>query len=212
MTYSYSTDGGATWVTGNTAESWVFEVPGGSLALTLASGATASGASASGASLAVGEQFVITPYDADIDLAISPTGSVTINNVGKDIFGGLYQAPGEDTATATADPNLLEAVGRLIGALEVNDTATIGECLEAIRSAQATVEKAAASVGARESRLEWAAASLTTQSDNATTAASSIEDVDLTTLMVKLEAASTVYQSVVETSTNILQMCLINYL
>jgi len=185
----------------------VFEIPGGTLSLSLASGATASTTS-----LAVGEEFVVTPYEADIDLAISSTSTVTINSVGKDVFGGLYQAPGEDSATATDDPNLLEAVGKLIGALETNDTDTIGECLELIRSAQATVEKAAASVGARESRLEWATSALTTQSDNAVSAASSIEDADLTTLMVELEAAQTIYTSVVETSSNILQLCLVNYI
>lgn len=202
-TYSFSTDNGASWTTGNSADSWVFDIPGGSLALT---------AAASGASLSVGEQFTVTPYDADIDLAISPTSSVTVNSVGKDVFGGLYQAPGETSATATADPNLLESVGRLIGALETNDTDVIGECLADIRSALATVEKAAASIGARESRLEYAAAAMTTQADNASSAASDIEDADITFLMVKLEAAETVYKSVVETSTNIMALSLVNYL
>ncbi len=200
--YSYSTDNGASWVTGNTADDFVFAIPGGSLELTLASGA----------SLSAGEQFVVTPYDADLDLAISPTGSVTVNSVGKDIFGGLYQAPGEDTATAVEGANLLESVGRLIGALETNDTDVIGQCLEEIREALATVEKAAATIGARESRLEYASAAITTQSDNQTSAASSIEDADITTLMVELEAAETVYKSVVETSTNIMALSLVNYL
>lgn len=200
--YSYSTDNGASWVTGNTADDAVFAIPGGSLELALASGA----------SLSAGEQFVVTPYEADLDLAISPTGSVTVNSVGADIFGGLYQAPGEDTATAVDGANLFEAVGRLIGALETNDTDVIGQCLEEIREALATVEKAAATIGARESRLEYASAAITTQSDNQTSAASSIEDADITTLMVELEAAETVYKSVVETSTNIMALSLVNYL
>jgi flagellar hook-associated protein 3 FlgL len=200
--YSYSTDNGASWVTGNTADDFVFAIPGGALELTLASGA----------GLAAGEQFVVTPYDADLNLAISPTSSVTVNSVGKDIFGGLYQAPGESSATATADPNLLESVGRLIGALETNDTDVIGQCLAEIRTALATVEKAAASIGARESRLEYASAAMTIQSDNQTAAASAIEDVDSIALMVKLKAAETVYKSVVETSSIILELSLVNYL
>lgn len=200
--YSYSTDNGASWVTGNTADDSVFAIPGGALELTLASGA----------GLAAGEQFVVTPYDADLNLAISPTSSVTVNSVGKDIFGGLYQAPGESSATATAGPNLLESVGRLIGALETNDIDVIGQCLAEIRTALATVEKAAAAIGARESRLEYASAAMTTQSDNQTAAASAIEDVDSIALMVKLKAAETVYKSVVETSSIILELSLVNYL
>ncbi len=203
VSYSYSTDNGASWVTGNTAQDWVFAIPGGTLELT---------ALASGASLATGEQFTVTPYDADIAMAISPTGSVTVNSVGKDIFGGLYQSPLASNASAVSGPNLLESVGKLIGALETDDTDAIGDCLAEIREAMESVEKAAASIGARESRLEWAASALTTQSDNAASAASSIEDADITTLMVKLEAAQTVYKSVVETSTNIMQLSLVNYL
>lgn len=200
--YSYSTDNGASWVTGNTAEDLVFEIPGGSLRLSLASGA----------GLAAGAQFTVSPYSADIALAVSPTSSVVVNSVGKDVFGGLYQAPGESTATATAGANLLESVGRLIGALETNDTDVIGQCLAEIRAALETVEKAAATIGARETRLEFAAEAATTRADNAEAAASSIEDADLTLLMVRLESAKIIYQSVVETSSIIMKLCLINYI
>lgn len=200
--YSYSTDGGNTWVEGNEAEGGILTVPGGTLTLGPDGGTTVD----------AGEQFVISPHTADIDLAISDSASITINNVGKDIFGGLYQARGEDYAMAEDDPNLFETVGRLVGALSSNDQDAVAECLDELDAAQEKLTSAAASVGAREQRLTDAAYTLDIRSDNQTSQLSSVEDVDIITLSVQLEAAEAVYTSVVETSTNIMKLSLLNYL
>lgn len=200
--YSYSTDGGATWVTGNSAAGGILTVPGGTL--TLSDGGASD--------LFAGDQLVITPHVADIDLDISESSSVTINNVGKDIFGGLYQATGEDYATAEDEPNLFETVGELIGALETNDQDAIAECLEKLKDAQEVVTSAAADVGARETRLTSMLNYLDLRNTNNTSRLSDIEDADLITLATQLEAAQTIYLSVVETSTNIMQLSLLNYL
>ncbi|BBD07665.1 flagellin [Desulfovibrio ferrophilus] len=200
--YSYSTDGGSTWVEGNQADDGLLTVPGGTLSLQPDGGTT----------VAAGEQFVISPHTADIELSITDSSTITINNVGKDIFGGLYQAPGEDYATAEDEPNLFETVGELVGALSTNDQDAIAACLEKLSNAQEVVTSAAADVGAREQRLTAAEYTLEIRSGNQTSQLSDIEDVDIITLSVQLEAAEAVYTSVVETSTNIMQLSLINYI
>ena len=93
--YSYSTDGGASWVTGNTsgavgADVTTLSVPGGILSLDMTSGTPADG-----------DQFFIQPSTADISIGISPTDSVVVNGVGKDIFGGVYQAAGASNASTS---------------------------------------------------------------------------------------------------------------
>ena len=200
--YSYSTDGGATWVEGNTATDGVFTVPGGTLRLSPDGGSTVD----------AGEQFVITPHAADISVRISDSGSVVVNNVGKDIFGGMYQASGDDNAEAVGGANLFETVGELIGALETNDQEAIGDCLDKLEEAHALVTAAAADVGARENRLDAAETALGIREFNESSYMSDLEDVDMISLSTELEAAQAIYLSVVETSTNIMQLSLLNYL
>ena len=200
--YSYSTDGGSTWVEGNTATDGVFTVPGGTLRLSPDGGSTVDAS----------EQFVITPHVADISVQISDSGSVVVNNVGKDIFGGMYQASGDDNATAVDGANLFETVGELIGALETNDQEAIGECLDKLEEAHALVTAAAADVGARENRLDAAETALGIREFNESSYMSDLEDVDMISLSTELEAAQAIYLSVVETSTNIMQLSLLNYL
>ncbi|MBU1003082.1 MAG: hypothetical protein KKE73_11250 [Proteobacteria bacterium] len=200
--YSYSTDGGSTWVQGNQAEDGLLTVPGGVLSLQPDGGTTVGAA----------EQFMISPHTADINLAISDSSTITINNVGKDIFGGLYQAPGEDYATAESEPNLFETVGELVGALATNDQDAIAACLEKLSAAQEVVTAAASDVGAREQRLVAASYGLEIRASNQTSQLSTLEDADLIALTVQLQAAETVYTSVVETSTNIMKLSILNYI
>ncbi|WP_419787607.1 flagellar hook-associated protein FlgL [Pseudodesulfovibrio sp.] len=88
--YSYSLDGGINWVTGNVAQAdttsnaAVLSVPNGGV-LNLVSNGTNQ--------LQPGAQFVVHPRSADIKLDISGDEQITINNVGKGIFGGIYTDP-----------------------------------------------------------------------------------------------------------------------
>ncbi len=202
IAYSYSTDGGATWVPGNTAGGGVLPVPGGTLTLT----------PDGGSAVTAGDQFTIVPEQAEVRLSISDSGSVAVNNVGKDVFGGLYQATGADEATPVDGANLFETMGRLIGALETDDQDTIADCLDALYEAQDVVLQGAADVGAREGRLDSAEAALALRMESDTSLMSGIEDADLTVLMVELTAAETAYRSVVETSSTIMQLSLVNLL
>lgn len=88
--YSYSLDGGLNWTTGNTvsangvASNVSLSVPGLGL-MTLSSNG--------GNTIDAGSQFVIHPRTANLTVDISSSERVRINDVGKDIFGGIYQDP-----------------------------------------------------------------------------------------------------------------------
>lgn len=121
----------------------VLNIPGGTLTL-----------SANGSSLAAGSQFFVQPSTADISIPISGTDAVVVNGVGKDIFGGVYQAYGDTNYTVAQFSgsnagNLFETVGELIGYLETNNEDGIADSLAKLTGAQNTVLEAAASVGGR---------------------------------------------------------------
>jgi flagellar hook-associated protein 3 FlgL len=205
--FSYSTDGGRSWVTGNTsgvvdtgAGTVSLPVPGGSL--TLAS---------NGDPLTAGEQFFIQPSTADISVAISPTDSVVVNGVGKDIFGGVSDGQ-VVTFEGSEAANLFEAVGKLVGYLETNNQAGCQEALDALTASQEHVLTVAASVGARENRVTAAGVMVDTLAENADTTLSKVEDADLTELITRLAEQELAYQAVLKSSSTVMNLSLINYI
>jgi flagellar hook-associated protein 3 FlgL len=206
ISYSYSLDGGMNWVGGNVASNSRLLVPGGYLVL----------ASNGGSALTSGDQFTIVPNTADIKVGISPSGSVVINSVGKDVFGGLYKATGASNASvvfgAGSAKNIFETMGSLIGHLETNDMDGVGDDLESLTTAQAYLETCTASVGARENRLDFAENTISILRDNAETNLSAVEDADITQLLIDLSKYQYTYQSVLASSTKIMGMSLLDYI
>lgn len=206
ISYSYSLDGGMNWVSGNVSSNARLPVPGGFLTL----------ASNGGNTLAAGDQFTIVPDTAKIMVNISPTGSVAINNVGKDVFGGLYKAAGASNASvvfaSNAAQNVFETIGSLIGHLETNDMDGVADDLQNLATAQAHLENAAASVGARENRLDFASNTISVLRDNTETSLSAVEDVDVTQALIELSKYQYAYQSVLASSSKIMGMSLLNYI
>jgi len=88
--YSYSLDGGINWVTGNVAQA---DTTSNAAVLSVANGGILTLASNGSNLLQPGAQFVVRPRSADINLDISANEQITINNVGKSIFGGIYTDP-----------------------------------------------------------------------------------------------------------------------
>lgn len=211
--YSYSLDNGLTWNTGNSAPSngaasnAVIAVPGGAV-LTLNSNG--------GNGFTNGSQFVLHPRTANIDFQISVTENVKVNDVGKEIFGGVYQDPDNNAATVVSDmsveENLFETMGKLVGYLETNTQSGVQEALENLDSSHQVIMNAAASVGGREHRLEVAERINTSLSDNETERLSSVEDVDLAELMTNLSQQQIVYESVLRSSSTIMNMNLMKFI
>lgn len=199
--YSYSADDGSTWTSGSTSSGSPARlfVPGGYLDLANAP--------------LTGEQYVIHPHRADISLAISETDSITVNIVGKEIFGGLYTNPATgETEVVRNRGNIFEIVGNLISAAETNSQQGMQEALTALTDAMNVVLTKAAVVGGRENRLVMASSVLTTRQIAEEDALSAVEDVDVSELMARLAQQQVAYNSVLKSSSMIMQMSLVNFL
>ena len=155
-----------------------------------------------------GDILTIRPHEADIKLPISNSSSVTINAVGKDVFGGVYNGQ----AAGKADSNLLEVAGALIGYMEFNERDAIGESLEKLKAAHKQLTSAAGEIGGRINRVELAQTALTLEKDRAGTFLSAVEDVDEIQLSVDLARSEYIYQSVLSTSAKIINVSLLDYL
>ncbi|MBL3581531.1 flagellar hook-associated protein FlgL [Oleidesulfovibrio alaskensis] len=209
ITYSYSTDNGSTWVEGNTTSgtgsSASLLIPGGFLELS----------SGAGSAVNPGDQFILRPHRADIQLEISPGEHLTINSVGKDIFGGIYNPPdgsGPQVAMGGGTNNLFEVVGELVAFAETNNQAGIQRSLAALDDVGQHVMTQVASIGGRENRLDVAKNVLTTAELDDKSRMSDIEDVDVAELMTRLAQQQLIYNSVLKSSSMIMQMNLTNYL
>jgi flagellar hook-associated protein 3 FlgL len=234
--YSYSLDNGISWVTGNTVAA---DSTSNSTTLDIATGGLLTLTSNGSNMLHAGEQFVITPNTADVSLQVSASESVQINDVGKDIFGGVYQSPSAVLANGgsklglassntsslfggssslytsnggTETKNMFETVGNLVAFLETNNQTGVSQCLDSLKLAQTQITTALASVGGRENRLSTTKTILTNLTDSVTTQLSSVEDVDLTSLLTKLTQQETAYEAVLNSSSKIMKMSLMDYL
>ena len=199
--YSYSLDDGATWTgaTCNAASPAKLAVPGGYLDLANQP--------------ATGEQYVIHPHRAEINLSISATDSVALNLVGKEVFGGLYADPATgELEVVENNGNIFEVVGKLIAAMETNDTDGIGQALDDLQDCMNVVLTKAATVGGRENRLTMTSSALTTLQYAEEDALSAVEDVDVSELMIRLAQQQVAYNSVLKSSSMIMQMSLVNFL
>ncbi|MFW5722800.1 MAG: flagellar hook-associated protein FlgL [Desulfohalobiaceae bacterium] len=196
--YSYSPDGGRTWVSGNTASDGDYLLPGGV-------------ASISGTP-AAGDQIVVRPNRAAMDVEIGPGQTLQLNQVGKDIFGGLYNGAVVFEEQGQSGKNLFETVGELVGFLETNNQEGIQTSLERLNLAAENVSNHLARVGARENRLTVSEAVLSGLKLNQTDRMSQVEDVDMTELMSDLAKQQVIFEAVLKSSSMIMRMTLADYL
>jgi flagellar hook-associated protein 3 FlgL len=205
--YSYSTDGGTSWSTGNTTTTSEskYVVPGGLMEITPDS-----------VDVTEGDQFAIRARKAGIDFQISPNESLQVNNIGKDVFGGIMgNAEGSIDKTVFgrgSGDNVFETMGEFIGYLKTNNQSGIQESLEKLGSNIKHISNTLASVGSRENRLDVAEKSMTSLIGNEEERMSNIEDVDIAELMTKLSSQQVAYQAVLQSSSRIMKMSLMNYI
>lgn len=212
--YSYSTDGGATWVEGleadgsSSATELTLVVPGGTLTL--------YETGTSGDALNAGDQWIIRPRMADVQMEISPGENITVNSVGKDVFGGIYVRPGETRAVLApgvpVSENMFDTVGRLIGFMETNNQDGCQQALADLTPISERIMNNAARIGAAENRLDVASGVLDTLRANEEERLSSVEDADVTELMTKLANQQIIYETVLRSSSMVMRMSLVNYM
>lgn len=234
--YSYSLDNGSTWITGNSVAA---DSSASNATLNIANGGLLTLSSNGSNLLQPGAQFLVTPNTADVSLQISASETLRVNDVGKDIFGGIYQDPQKvlanggarltvassnasavfDSSSSTytsnggaATKNLFETMGNLVAFLETNNQQGVSQALESLKLCQTQITTSLASVGGRENRASTTKTILTNLSDSVTSQLSSVEDVDLTKLLTQLSQQETAYQAVLKSSSMIMQMSLMNYI
>lgn len=200
--YSYSTDSGATWIpataTSTGAGTLHLPVPGGYMDID---------ASTEG-SLPVGAQVLLRPHRASLNLEIMQGTYIPINNVGKNIFGGDYD--GRPVLPESED--LFGMVGDFIAYLENNNQEGCQRTLERIATVQDHILTEAARIGGLENRVETVSDVLSFQKVDQQERLSYIEDIDLTELLTKLTQQQLTYQTVLQSSSMIMQMSLANYI
>lgn len=205
--YSYSTDSGANWVTPLNAKAdengngTRLPVPGGYMQLSPAVVADLKDNP--------GTQIQIHPSRSDLKYEIMKDTFLEVNSVGKDVFGGWY-----DGKPAMDDPdnNLFEVVGSFIGYLEGNNQEGCQKTLAALTKAEKTVLAEATRIGGMENRLDMAADVLSFQKIDQQERLSYVEDIDLTELLTKLTRQQIAYQTVLQSSSMIMNMSLANYI
>lgn len=208
--YSYSTDNGITWQTA-TATTHAgdgkvrLNVPGGYLDVT--PGATGT--------LDAGQQFVVRPQRANQGLEIAEGEFLTVTNAGKDIFGGLYTPPdgrGPIAAMNGSAKNIFETVSEFLVWAETGVQSGSQEALANLKTASEGLLTSLAAVGGKEQRAELNLNILEGSRFDMEDRVSTIEDVDLTELVTKLAQQQMAYQSVLQSSSMIMQLSLMNYL
>lgn len=210
-TYSYSTDNGITWQTGTAdtkagGDSVRLFVPGGYLDVSMDPTAP---------QIQPGQQFVIRPDRASLGLEIQPGEYMSITNAGKDIFGGLYQGK-NDTIPLPVDngagKNIFEVVCNLIAATETGNQTGCQQALQDLESSSKHLLTSLAKVGGKENRVSLTLDMLQSSRFDKEDRMSKIEDVDLTELATRLAQQQIAYQSVLQSSSMIMQMNLMQYL
>lgn len=225
--YQYSTDSGKTWVTGeatvavdNTAtpntSSARLLLPGGYMDISCPDTAGGTPTDPIATSIPSDAQLSLKPQRTDLSFTIMEGQTLTVNNVGKDIFGGLYKPEygeilepmfGEDDGR-----NLFETLGRLIGYCEANNSNGIGQCLEDLKLSQKNLLVHATAIGGKENRLSATLQNLDDNKYDQQTRMSALEDVNLTDLMVRLMQQQMAYQTTLQSSSMIMGLSLANYI
>lgn len=220
FTYQYSSDGGKNWTTGTSSvklpnpptnpqtSSARLMLPGGYMDIGVADITQEHVIPPNG-------QFSIRPQRSDLSFEVMKGQYLQVNNVGKDIFGGLYKPGYGDNLEAMyggEGKNVFETLGRLIGYCETNNVTGIGECVADLKEALAHIESEVASIGGKENRVATTIQVLTVNQDDQATRMSNIEDIDITALMMNLSRQETAYSAVLKSSSMIMQLNLMQFL
>lgn len=208
--YAYSNDNGLTWLnaeaktTGN--NKLELQTPSGFLTVEMDPDIDTK--------LQSGHQFQVRPQRAQLGYEIMPGQYIDVTSVGKDIFGGLYAPNGKTPIPEFGGDarNVFETVGSLIAFCETNNVQEIGNSMKALEETQKSILSATARVGGKENRVSTAKQLLQMNSDMMADRKSAIEDVNLTELLTNLSAQQMSYQTVLKSSSMIMQLNLTNYL
>ena len=213
--FLYSTDNGLTWQTGKATTT--APAPGGAvkpLRVVVPGGYidVEAAANANGI-ISAGDQFVVRPNRAqETGFEIAPGDFVEVTNDGKDIFGGQYKGKGDKYAKPVEGPNIFETISDLIAYTQTNNQDGCGRSLEAMRKMSEHLLTGLARVGGKSNRVTVNVSVMENHRDNQTTRMSNIEDANLTDLLNKISKQQLSYQAVLQSSSMIMKMNLMNFI
>ncbi|MDO5483875.1 MAG: flagellar hook protein, partial [Desulfovibrionaceae bacterium] len=157
-------------------------------------------------------QIMVHPSRADLDFEILEDTYLTVNSVGKDVFGGIYlDEKGRRVDNLEGNENLFEVVGAFVGYLEGNNQEGCQRTLAALTTAEEKILAEAARIGGLENRITLAQDVLNFQKLDQQERLSYVEDIDLTELLTKLTQQQLTYQTVLQSSSMIMNLSLANY-
>lgn len=207
--YSYSTDNGATWITAY-AKATGNGNPGSGqpLRLPVPGGFIDVDATNAGNTVEAGTQILVHPRRADLGYEVLKNTYIDVNRVGTEIFGGY-----DDGKPALSDDtNLFNIMGDFIAALEFNNQEGCQEAYSKLSTCLEYVTTQTSRTGALENRVSLAYDVNTSTLLSQEEVLSGTEDIDLTELLSKLTQQQTTYQTVLMSSSMIMNMGLMNYL
>lgn len=133
-----------------------------------------------------------------VSRAVGPGSIVQISQSGTQVFG----APGSDVFTLLSN----------ISATLRTNPGSLGPSLAALDSAISTVSTAQATEGAAYQQVQTAQAAQTATATTVATQLSDIQDIDLAQLAVQVTTANANYQAALQTTANIRQLSLLEFL
>lgn len=208
LDYSYSDDNGLTWKTGQATTSAASD----SVRIIVDGGYVDVKAGGDG-TLNAGQQLVIRPNRAsDLGYEISADEFLDVTNSGKDIFGGVYKGNDDKLAQVVEGPNIFESISDLIAWTETNNSDGCGEALDTITEASEQLLTQLAKVGGKANRVSLNISILQSNTDDQKSRMSSLEDIDIGTLTIKMSKEKMALEAVLKSSGLIMNMSLMDYI
>lgn len=208
--YSYSTDNGITWVTAEAATTNA----GGTFVRLQIPGGYVDVAPLPGQLIEEGQQFVVRPRRSELGVEISEGEFMSTTNCGKDIFGGVYNKNGEAVATAAEGgaKNIFETISNFIAWAESGIQGGCQQVLDDLTTSMEGLTTKIAGIGGKINRVSLNLSILESNRDDKTSRMSKIEDADLTELLTRITQQQLAYQTVLQSSSMIMQLNLAKFL
>ncbi|WP_415717795.1 flagellin [Maridesulfovibrio sp.] len=210
VSYTYSLDGGSTWLTGSlTTTDLTLELGDVSVEMNTGTAVTAWDENDdTGSSFVVRSSAVYNGSDAAMSVNISEGTEIDMTTVGSDIFGGVDGG----TGTAYSDPNLFESISDAVAYAWIGNEDAVADTLVAVNEAYKEMTNMMADVGAREEKTEFISTSLSYTRERVSDAISNEEDADSAALTIELSKAEYIYQAVLSSTSDVIGMSILDYL
>lgn len=212
--YRYSLDGGSTWLTGTmdgtaTPPDTTMELGDVSVEMNAGTAVTAYNEDdKTGGQFVVRNSMQYNGADEAMSVGISESSDLEVNSVGSEMFGGVDPATGQPYL----EPNMFEAMSDSVAFMWIGDEKGTATTLETIDDGYNNMLIKTSNVGAREEKADFTAQSLNLTRERVSSAISDEEDADSTQLTIELSRTEYVYNAVLNSTSKVINMSIMDYL